>query len=354
MSRTSAPTSRSVRRAAIASPSMPRSIEPMLATASEGLPRDLQRYAFEYKWDGVRAICYADGTSIRLESRNLLDMTSRYPELYALQRALDGRRVILDGEIVALDDLDRPSFALLQERMHLKNELAIRRIMERIPVYYFIFDLLWIDGQSVMSEPFLKRRERLEELTLAGPGWRVSPAYVGEAEQMLLAAEQNELEGLVAKEIDSTYLPGRRSQAWLKIKIVQKQEFVICGWLGEKETPQGLGSLIMGYYEPAGRGHRKLRYAGRVGTGFTAASRARLLKRLRAIERPDSPLDEPLPPPSRFSRPMAGAHFCDPKLVAEIEYRRWPAGGLIQHASYQGLREDKAPTDVICERSCMT
>jgi bifunctional non-homologous end joining protein LigD len=299
---------------------------------------------------GVRALCYVDGGSIRFESRNLLDITPRYPELQAMARALEGRRAILDGEIVALDEQDRPSFALLQERMHVKDAARVRRLMDSIPVYFFVFDLLWLDGQSLMDLPFLQRRERLTELSVAGPNWRLSPAYVGEGKQMLLAAEQNQLEGIMAKTIDSTYQPGRRSPDWIKIKIVQKQEFVIGGWTGEKDTDQGLGSLLLGYYDCSKPNKHVLRYAGRVGTGFNAAKRRDILKLLQPLERSASPFADPLPKPSRFARTDARIRFVNPTLIAEVEYRRWPPGGQIQQASFQGLRTDKSPTDVVIER----
>lgn len=327
---------------------MPHGIAPMLAITGD-MPADAAAWAFEYKWDGVRALAYIDRSSFRLESRNLLDITPRYPELSGLPDVLSDHQAVLDGEIVALDEADRPSFALLQERMHVKDPAAIRRLMEAIPVYYFVFDLLWLDGQSLMHQPFAARREALQRLMLAGPHWRVSPHYVGQGPQMLRAAEQNHLEGIIAKRLDSPYQPGRRSPEWIKLKIVQEEEFIIGGWTGEKNSADGLGSILVGYYDASCSGRRtsRLRYAGRVGTGFDARTRHRLLAQLKPLARSTSPFVDALPPPSRFARSSATIHFAEPKLVAQIAYCRWPDGGAIQHASFLGLRDDKAAREVV-------
>src|SRR4051812_3242927 len=183
---------------------MPRHIDPMLAVLSTLPPsRDMAKYAFEYKWDGVRALGYLDGTGssprLHLESRNLLDITHKYPELHALAKAVGKHRAIFDGEIIALDDLGRPSFPRLQQRMGVVNPPA--SLMAQVPVYYALFDLLWLDGRSLMDEPWERRREILEGLTVAGPNWHVSPAHVGEGATMHAAAEENQLEGIVAKRL---------------------------------------------------------------------------------------------------------------------------------------------------------
>src|SRR6266566_3526903 len=151
---------------------MPEHVEPMLAVLSR-LPSDQKNYSFEFKWDGVRALTYFDGRSLRMESRNLLDITPRYPEVHALTDGLAGRRVILDGEIVALDNDHRPSFPLLQQRMHVHDSGVVRRLMKSIPVYYIIFDLLYLDDQITMPLPWTRRRALLEELSLTGPNWRI-------------------------------------------------------------------------------------------------------------------------------------------------------------------------------------
>src|SRR5215217_7039951 len=171
-----------------------QSVEPMLATLTAELPPDLDHYGFEYKWDGIRALCYWDGRSLRFESRNRLDITHRYPELHVLGEALGSRPAILDGEIVAFDEVGRPDFPLLQNRMHVNSRRDIARLVDEIPVRYLVFDLLHLDGRSVMDRTYVHRRDLLEQLTLIGPSWQVPPSHVGEGEAMLAAAREQALE----------------------------------------------------------------------------------------------------------------------------------------------------------------
>src|SRR5258705_13426591 len=315
---------------------MSMSIEPMLAVLSTQPPNP-KPYSFEFKWDGVRAITYFDGRRLRMESRNQLDITPRYPELHPLAKELQGRRAILDGEVVALAEAGRPSFPLLQQRMHVRDAGAVKLLMKRVPVYYIIFDLLYLDGQVTMALPLKKRRELLESLLLSGTSWRISPAVEGEGKSMYETAVAHGMEGIVAKKLDSPYEPGRRSPNWLKIKIVQSQEFVVGGWCPQKGNNRSrIGCLLLGYYE----GDR-LRYAGSVGTGFTDAIHRQLVEKLRKIERRTSAVVDKVP--------KHNAIFVDPKLVVEVNYRRWPEGGLVQQASYKGLRMDKKASQVVKE-----
>jgi bifunctional non-homologous end joining protein LigD len=317
----------------------------MLAT-SGNLPTDPEHYTFEYKWDGVRAICICDPAAepakrFKLLSRNELDITRRYPELHSLGEAIGDRSAILDGEIVSLDDVGRPSFARLQHRIHQNDLSVITRLSEIEPVFYVVFDLLFLDGKSLMNEPYTKRRGQLEQLTLLGSHWQVTPAHVGEGKAMLAAARQNHLEGLVAKRLDSVYLPGKRSPAWQKIKIVQRQEFVIAGWVPERTgLPNRIGAVLVGVHDCDG----KLIYAGKVGTGLSAADHAPLLKKLAPFETTKNPFAG-----ATLGEVPRNAKFTRRALVAEIEYRRWPASGIIQHAAFKGLRTDKSPKDVVKE-----
>lgn len=319
----------------------PATIDPMLATSGE-LPTDQAKYTFEYKWDGVRAICICDpGASVdkrfKLFSRNQLDITKRYPELHALADAIGKRSVILDGEIVSLDDVGRPSFAKLQSRMHQNDMPTIIHLSETEPVFYVLFDLLFVDGRPLMDQPYTNRREQLEELTLLGANWQVTPAHVGQGNAMLAAARQNHLEGLVAKRLESTYQPGKRSPAWIKIKIVQRQEFVVAGWVPERTgVANRIGALLVGIHDCDG----KLHYAGKVGTGLSAADHAPLMKKLAPFETNKNPFVGVVPREAKFTKHP---------LVAEIEYRRWPASGIIQHAAFKGLRTDKSAKDVVRE-----
>ncbi|HSU66208.1 MAG TPA: non-homologous end-joining DNA ligase [Tepidisphaeraceae bacterium] len=331
-----------VRHRRAAAPAMPTSIEPMLAVLSE-LPRDPAHWAFEYKWDGVRAISYWDGKRLTIQSRNRLDITRRYPELMDLGKALGKQSAILDGEIVALDENGRPSFPRLQKRMHAEGTDNIRRLSQEVPAWYVLFDVLWADGRSLIELPYSERRRILEELTVSGPAWQITPAHVGQGEAMLEAARKNKLEGVVAKRLDGVYEPGRRSPSWLKIKVIFGQELVIGGWVPEKNLHHDrVGSLLMGYYDCPAKGKAPIfHYAGSVGTGYNAATHAMLTRELKRRASEKNPFADPVP--------KKDARFVTPDLVAEVEYRRWPAGGLIQQASFKGLREDKDARDVVKE-----
>lgn len=311
---------------------------PMLATLANGIPIPEDDYMFEYKWDGIRAICYYDGRRLQLRSRNNLEITQRYPELHALGHALGPQSAVLDGEIIAMDELDRPSFTRLQRRMHVNDARMVRRLMKEVPAFYVLFDVLYLDGKNTMKLPYVERRRLLEELTVAGPYWQRTPAHRGEGKTMLEAARANHLEGIVAKKLDGPYQPGRRSDCWLKVKIIQRQELVIGAWIPEQGNRKNhVGALLTGYYDCEG----KLRYAGSVGTGFTAKTHAELTTLFKKHERPQSPFADRLP--------KRGVMFLDPVLVAEIEYRRWPEGGHMQQGSFKGLRMDKRASEVVRE-----
>jgi bifunctional non-homologous end joining protein LigD len=313
---------------------MPEDVKPMLARSGPLLPED-GRWAYEIKWDGVRAIGYAEGGRLRLASRNGRDITPRYPELRALGRALGAREAVLDGEVVAFDADGRPSFQRLQGRMHLTGEHAVRRLAEREPVTYVIFDLLFLDGHSLMALPYAERRERLAALQLAGPTWQTPAHHVGDGAALLQATGAQGLEGVLAKRLDSPYAPGRRSQGWVKVKNYRRADVVIGGWLpGEGNRAGRIGALLVGYREG-----EELRYAGRVGTGFTQAELERLQARLAPLERPTSPF--------AGRRPPRNAHFVEPELVCTVEYSEWTQARTLRQPSYKGLRDDVDPEDVV-------
>jgi bifunctional non-homologous end joining protein LigD len=320
--------------------SMPDFVAPMLARLST-LPADAEGedsgWAFEVKWDGVRAIARCREGELTLRSRNGNDITAAYPELAGLAQALGSREALLDGEIVAFDESGRPSFAALQPRIHLRGEAAAGPRARAAPVTYAIFDLLWLDGESLMDLPYSDRRARLQELDLQGEHWRVSSYQRGGGEALLAATREQGLEGVIAKRLDSRYLSANRTGAWLKIKHHQSQEVVIGGWHEGKGARAGrIGALHIGVQDEHG-----LRYAGRVGTGFTQATLARLGALLAERTSEVSPFTGRQPP--------RGAHFVTPDLVCEVGFSEWTKDGMLRHPSYKGLREDRPAATVVRE-----
>src|SRR3954470_2685080 len=313
---------------------MPEKVPPTLRRTSRDLPPG-DNWAYEIKWDGVRAIGYAEGGRLRLESRNGNSITPRYPELRELGRALGAHEAILDGEVVALDESGRPSFQRLQRRMHLTSEGQVRRLAQSEPVVYMIFDLLWLDGHSLMAESYETRPARLTELALGGPTWQAPAHHVGDGEAMLAASRAQELEGIVAKRLDCPYIPGRRSPGWVKIKNKRTTEVVVGGWMpGEGSRSGRLGALVVGFPVDG-----ELRYAGRAGSGFTEAELKRVQALLDPLARADSPFTGDQQPPK-------GAHFVEPRLVATVEYSDLTDIGTLRHPVYKGLRDDIDGGDV--------
>ena len=232
----------------------PEHVRPMLAVAATALPRDQGAWAFELKWDGIRAVAHWDGERLRFETRNLRDVTVAYPELQPMGEALGRTPLVLDGEVVALDDAGAPSFQLLQERMHVTDRVTAARRAAQRPVLYAAFDLLHCGEEDLMPRPFTERRACLEALTLAGPTWATSPSFPGEGTATYAAAEARGFEGVVAKRLDSPYLPGQRSPAWTKVKATRRDEFVTGGWLpGEGNREGRIGALLAGLPEAGGR-----------------------------------------------------------------------------------------------------
>ncbi len=321
---------------------MPERVLPMLARLGATLPPDQERWSFEVKWDGVRAIAYAQPGRLRLESRNLKEITAAYPEVRGILDDLGMHEAVLDGEIVAFDYSDpahpRPSFERLQRRMHVTSPSSVRRLAVSTPVVYAIFDLLYLDGHSLMDLPYRDRRARLEGLELGGGAWRVPAAHPGHGAGLLKATGEQRLEGIVAKRLDSRYEPGRRSGSWLKIKHTLQQELVIGGWLpGEGRRTARIGALLMGYYRDG-----DLVYAGRVGTGFTEATLDLLTRRLEPLRRDSSPF-------ARAPRLPREAVFVEPELVAQIEFREWTGEMVMRAPSFKGLREDTPAREVELE-----
>jgi bifunctional non-homologous end joining protein LigD len=314
---------------------VPEGLRPMLACPGE-LPRDAGAFAYEIKWDGVRVIATIEAGHVRAESRNGNDVSGRYPELRAMARSLGALEVVVDGEIVAFGESGTPSFERLQRRMHLGSDSAVRRAMAEIPVTFAIFDLLWIDGRPLTSLAYAERRRLLEQLELAGPSWRV-PAVHDDGAALFEATRRQGLEGVVAKRRDSTYEPGRRSHAWVKVKNRMRQELVVGGWTpGEGSRGRSLGALLVGYQRDG-----ELVLAGSVGSGFTDAMLTDLSRRLAELERTDSPFSG--------RRPPKGSRFVEPRLVAEVEFAEWTRAGTLRAPVFKGLRDDVDAEQVVRE-----
>ena len=318
---------------------LPEALRPMLATPGL-LPEDSAGWAFEVKWDGVRAILYVEGGRVRALSRNDLDVTSSFPELAEIGKYLGMTTCVLDGEIVALDDDGRPSFARLQRRLHVRDGRDARRRAVADPVNFIAFDVLYLDGRLHLDESYDDRRALLESLKLSGPGFTTTESFLNVTGADVLAGTvANGLEGVVAKRRDSTYRPGRRSADWVKVKSTSTQEVVIGGWTeGKGERSAELGALLLGI--PASSG---LLYVGKVGTGFSDRARHELLGDLRPLATAASPFGEGVPSGE-------AAHFVRPELVAEVGYSEWTPAGRLRHPTWKGLRIDKSPRNVVTEQ----
>lgn len=318
----------------------PAPIEPMLATIGL-LPADPGRWGLEIKWDGVRAIAYLDGKgSVRATGRRTTDIGDRYPELSVLADLLPGQTAVMDGEVVVFDLDGRPSFERLQQRMHVSGPPA--RLVRELPVHFMVFDLLELDGYTLYRLPYRDRRELLESLELTGGPIEVPPYLESpDAEQVKELVDytiEQELEGLVAKRLDSPYLPGRRMDFWRKIKNIRTQEIVIGGWKpGQGRRAGGIGSLLLGVYTPEGL----LCFCGHVGTGLTDRELDELAGLLAPLGRATSPYDEEVP--REYAR---DARWVEPVLVGEVEFAAWTGEGRLRFPSWRGLRPDKDAHEV--------
>jgi bifunctional non-homologous end joining protein LigD len=307
----------------------------MLATAGE--PPDAPTWAYEFKWDGVRAIVSVDRGRVSVTSRNDRDVTPSYPELAALGPLLGERTAILDGEIVALDGDGRPSFGRLQRRMHVMAPSST--LQTQVPVQLYVFDLLYLDGALLVDRPYEDRRARLTALGLDDGAISTPPAFEAGTPLADVEAASAELglEGVVAKRIDSPYQPGVRSRHWIKKPFNTTVEVVIGGWTpGEGRRAGTIGSLLLGVYDEAGA----LVYVGQVGTGFTGRMLSDLSGMLAQRRTDTSPFADPVP--RSHSR---DAHWVRPDLVGEVVYRTLTPDGRLRHPSWRGLRPDRDPAE---------
>jgi bifunctional non-homologous end joining protein LigD len=317
---------------------MPHVIHPMLATLVDK-PFDGQDWLYELKWDGYRAISFLDGGSVRLVSRNQNDMTAAYPELGSITDSVKARSAILDGEIVALDEQGRPSFSLMQQRTGVgEGGRRIRRTRDDIPVAYYVFDLLYLDGHNLMDAKLEQRKNLLAAILAQSDTVHYSDHYIGNGKALFEAATLRELEGIVAKRRSSPYVQ-KRSSDWLKIKIVKQQECVIGGYTDPRGSRENFGSVVLGLFDDQGR----LIPVGQAGSGFTGESHAAMWKRLHALETNRNPFFGKVESPRQV-------HYVKPELVAEIKFTEWTherqSGGIKMRAPvFQGLRFDKKPEE---------
>jgi bifunctional non-homologous end joining protein LigD len=321
---------------------LPAMLQPMLAVAGAA-PPDRGNWALELKWDGVRALAFIERGRARFMSRTGRDITGAYPELAGLGNATEHKQLLLDGEIVVFGADGWPSFEALQPRIHVRAAAEAAQLAAVSPVTYLAFDLLQLDGRVLLDVPYARRREMLDMLGLHGAFWQCPPSFPGEDfDAVLQVSRQHQTEGLLAKRLDSRYLPGGRSDWWLKIKNVRRQEVVVAGWKPGKGNRAGqVGSLLVGVYGPDG-----LDYAGHVGSGFTVATLLMLSEKLAPLRRDTSPFDGEVPVPPEHSRT---AVWAEPQLVADVTFGLWTRAGRMRAPVYKGLRDDKDPRDVVRE-----
>jgi len=299
-------------------------LAPMLATPGSVANLTATQWAFEAKWDGYRLLMDADHGRMRLRSRGGRDVTVDYPQLHSVAADLADHHAVLDGEVVALDKAGKPSFAAMQNRGR------------RTRIEFWAFDLLYLDGHSLLRARYRDRRRLLETLA-AGSALIVPGLLPGDGAEALQYSRMHHWEGVIAKKRDSTYQPGRRSASWIKDKHWKTQEVVIGGWrAGEGRRTSGIGSLVVGI--PAADG---LRFVGRVGTGFTERDLVNLKKALAPLRTSESPFDAPLP-----ARDVKGVTFVKPALVGEVRYSEWTPDGRLRQPSWRGLRSDKELSEV--------
>jgi len=322
--------------------SLPSSrITPMLASIGTSIPTEAG-WTFEPKYDGVRVLAFASGSSVRLITRNGKDKSHQFPEVAAGVRALALRRkrpFVLDGEIVAFAGDAPARFQALQSRMHLQGATDIAGQVTATPSALIAFDLL-VDGDSVLlDQPWSVRRKRLERFIGARPptGLRLGDSGPGDGEKLLARARRDDWEGIIAKRVDSIYQPGARSRDWIKLKVEFRQEFVVGGYTEPRNTREHLGAILLGYFDGD-----DLVYVGHTGGGFSRESLAAMAKRLERLERKSSPFSAPV-------RTNEKAHWVRPEVVVEVKFNEWTADSRLRQPIFLGVRDDKNPRDVTRE-----
>src|SRR5262245_6372097 len=322
-----------------------RSIEPMLATIGDFVPAG-REWVFEPKYDGMRVIAQVSPRRIRMMTRNGRDKSPQFPEVVRGLRELAGRAartVVLDGEVVALKNNKPAPFQALQGRFHLKDPKAIAQRASESPAAIVLFDILRDDGENLTRQPWSVRRVRLESIV---PKASITSVRVSDTSttgaRMIAKARAAGWEGVIAKRVAAPYTPGRRSDAWLKLKLQYRAEFVVGGYTEPRRTRQHIGAILLGYFDRAG----DLRYVGHTGGGFNTESLRDMRNRLRPLERRTSPFVDTL-------RPNEPVHWVRPRVVVEVKFAEWTADGKLRQPIFLGVRDDKDPKTVHKERTSL-
>jgi len=321
-------------RSGPARPQQPAWLDPELATLTADRFSD-PAWIFERKFDGERCLGFRAGPQLRLMTRNQQQVTGTYPEIADALRAQDASDFIVDGEVVAFDG-DQTSFSRLQRRLGVREPGQALRA--EVPVYLYVFDVLWADGRDVRALPLHERKRLLRGLLSFGGPLRFTEHRDADGEAYWREACGKGWEGVIAKRADAPYRAGR-SRDWLKFKCESGQEFVIGGYTDPQGSRTGFGALLLGYYD----GDGKLNYAGKVGTGFDRRTLASLHAALAADERPESAFEV------GRGLPRSRVHWVEPRLVGQVGFTEWTVDGQLRHPRFQGLRRDKDPADVVRE-----
>ena len=323
---------------------MPTAIHPMLATSIDE-PFDGPEWLFEIKWDGYRAVAFIENGKARLVSRNQNELTARYPELKYLANFVKAKNAILDGEVVALDDEGRASFSLMQQRTGFRPGGRRAATNADVPVLYYAFDLLYLDGYDWRRVPLEERKKKLASILLTGDSLRYSDHYEQQGKALFEMARQKGLEGILAKKRDSIYQE-RRSTEWLKIKVTHRLECVIGGYTDPEGTRAHFGSIVLGLYDKHGR----LIHIGQAGSGFDQKSLDDVWKLLKKRETRKNPFYGEV-------EALRKVTWVKPELVAEIEYAEWTEGATsgsgpkLRAPVFLGLRDDKDPKECVLEET---
>lgn len=310
----------------------PKWTAPMLATLTRNVFSD-ESWIYERKLDGERCLVFRNGDDVRLLSRNRKVLNSAYPELVDALKSEPCTNFIADGEIIAFEG-KRTSFAKLQPRMQIRNESDARR--SKTPVFYYLFDLIYLNGYDLSALPLRERKELLKEALRFSDPLRSTDYVQGDGEKFFKRACRDKWEGLIAKRADSRYLH-LRSREWLKFKCESGQELIVCGYTNPQGARVGFGALLLAYYTKG-----ELIYAGKVGTGFDTKTLKELKDKLSRLERKSTPLSKDVPREHDI-------HWVTPKLVVEVGFSEWTGDGKLRHPRYKGIRFDKRAEEVVRE-----